>query len=335
MALLFMDGFSAQDAGQKWNFGSGSYTTFVPGVNSRVSGCYYASVGSNNTFSKTIPASSKVFMGAGFNPQANNTNFQFQVYGDNGVTGHISLFRNGATGKLDLIAGGVTVASTTSTITTSLWVYVEMSATIADAGGTVEVRLNGSPTPEINFTGDTKNGGTNNTIDKVVVANFTNTTWLADLYVCNDTGTTNNNFLGDVCVRTLVPNADGAFSQLTGSDGNQVANYLLVDERPASAADYTGSPTTGLLDTYGITDLPAGISAVYGAQLTSVMAKSDATAATAKPVVRSSGTNYFGTTQTLSTSYTHYYDLFENDPATGVLWTVGGINAAEIGMEVV
>src|SRR5437764_673985 len=56
--------------------------------------------------------------------------------------------------------------------------------------------------------------------------------YLDDLYVCDATGTTNNTFLGDVRVHTLVPSGNGTDSGLTGSDGNQVNNYQLVNTVP-------------------------------------------------------------------------------------------------------
>lgn len=58
-----------------------------------------------------------------------------------------------------------------------------------------------------------------------------------------------------------MPNANGATSGLTGSDGNSTDNYLLVNDAPPDSADYVESTNTGsaLLDTYGIdfSNLPA------------------------------------------------------------------------------
>ena len=64
------------------------------------------------------------------------------------------------------------------------------------------------------------------------------------------------------------------------------------------------------------------------------MAKSDATAGSSKLAVRSGGSMYYGSTRTLTTTYTGYYDLFETDPATAAQWLVANVNAMETGMEV-
>lgn len=121
---------------------------------------------------------------------------------------------------------------------------------------------------------------------------------------------------------------------LVGSDADSINNYQLVDEHPYSGTDYTGSATTGDKDTYALTDLPAGVTTVFGVQVTGKMAKSDATVAQARYLLRSGGTDYGGTTRTLTTSFTTYSDLYETDPATGVAWTASGVNNLESGMEV-
>ena len=155
------------------------------------------------------------------------------------------------------------------------------------------------------------------------------------MYKLDSTGTLNNTFLGDVAVRNLVPSGNGTSSQLTGSDGDKVDNYEWVDEMPFNALGYVGSATPGDLDTYAIADLGAGITTVYGVQVNSRMAKTEASLAQAKLALRSGGTVYYGTTRALSTSYVGYYQLYETDPATSAQWTTGGVNAIEAGMEVV
>jgi hypothetical protein len=198
--------------------------------------------------------------------------------------------------------------------------------------------MNGQTTDDVSFTGDTKNGGTATTIDKVLfhTGNGSVTiTNIADVYILDGTGATNNNFLGDVAVRTLSPSGNGTDSQLMGSDANQVNNYLLVDEHPYSSTDYNGSATPGQRDTYALTDLAAGINTVYGVQLNGFMAKSDVSLGTAKLVVRAGGNLYSGTTRALSTSYVGYYDLYTTNPDTITAWTVSDVNSLEAGMEVV
>lgn len=338
MALLFMEGFGGQDTNFKWDFGSGAGTSGTVGA--RTPGNYFGTwpnVGSYNLI-KNFTASNKIIVGYGWYTTFDQGPISF--YGDSGVTQHITVVRNGGTGLMEIrrgSTGGTLLATGTTQILNSVWNYFEISVTISDTVGEVHVRLNGKTTDEVSFTGDTKNGGTANTIDKIVFS-YTNgsTNRNADIYILNDTGPApNNNFLGDVVVRTLGPIGNGNSSQLLGSDADSVNNYQLVDERPFSSADYVGSSTVGQKDTYAISDLPAGVTTVYGMQVNGWMAKSDATLGQARYVVRSGGTDFGGITRALTTSYIGYYELYETDPATSVAWTVGGINNLESGMEVV
>jgi hypothetical protein len=89
------------------------------------------------------------------------------------------------------------------------------------------------------------------------------------------------------------------------------------------------------MDTYTMSDLPAGVGNIFALQVTGRMAKTDVTLGEARYVLRSNGTNYAGATRALSTSHITYTDVFINDPATGTAWTSPGVNTLEAGMEVV
>lgn len=332
MALLFMDGFGGGDGSFKWDVVTNNYTPET--VNPRLPGGYSVRLLST-TLSKSFTPASKVIMGFGIR---SNAACNVSFWGDSGVTRHITVIRNATTGILEIRRGtetGTLLASGTQSITNDQWNYWEVSVTIADAGGEVHVRLNGQTTDEVSYVGDTKNGGTSTSVDRVFIPGPGTVTYVADVYILDDSGPApNNTFLGDVVVRTLSPTGNGAFSQLTGSDGNQTDNYLLVDEHPYSSADYVGSATVGLKDTYAIGDLPGGVTTVYGVQLNSMMAKSDASLASARNVLRSGGTDYTGTTRALTTTYTGYYELYETNPATTFAWTPTDVNGIEAGMEV-
>lgn len=334
MALLFMDGFGGGDINNKWDIGSNGNGYGIASAGPRVAGGYYYAVGGvTQGMIKSFPAANKVFIGFGlFTAGAS----YFTVYGDTGATQHISVVRNTSSGVLEIRRGafnGTLLASGTQPIFNNQWNYVEVSVTISDTVGEVHVRLNGQTTDDVSYVGDTKNGGTATTIDRMQVV-VTSSSRLADVYINDDTGTTNNNFLGDVTVRTLSPTGNGTYSQLLGSDADSINNYLLVDEHPYSSTDYVGSATTGQKDTYAMTDLPAGVSSIYGVQLSGLMAKSDATLGQSRLLLRTGGTDYGGATRALTTTFTGYYDLYEQNPVTATQWTSTDVNGMESGMEV-
>ena len=323
MALLFMDGFDAGDYAIKWTNGFGSLqvdTRFGIG----------RSIAPSSTISKSITPSAQVTIVTALKP---GNAFQISMGGDSGATLHLLLSRNASTGQLELYRNFTLIATGTLNLLVGVWYYIEFQATINDTTGTGIVRINGDTNPDINFTGDTRNGGTSTNIDAVAIWT-SSTTYFDDFYVLNSTGSVNNTFLGDVRIHSLSPNGNGASSTLTGSDGNQVNNFQQVDELPYDTADYNGSPNTGDRDTYTMTDLPAGASSVLAVQNNIIAAKSDATLASAKSVLRTGGTNYYGTTQALASSYVDYYQIYETNPNTTIAWTISDVNGLESGMEV-
>lgn len=335
MALILIEGFSDTST-EVWDYGSSIAAVLTSG--SRLPGGAY---GYGTPLIKSFTASTMVVMGFGANPSDSTSDRAFvSFYGDDGATEHITVLRNPSTERIEIRLGsstGTLLATSTEIVRMEKWSYIEMSVSISSTVGEVHVRLNGAPTDAVNFTGNTKNGGTNDTIDKIVGIfdkSYGNAFYLCDMYLLNDSGSTNNTFLGDVGVRPLRPNGNGNSSQLTGSDADQVDNYLLVDEIPHSGSDYAGSATSGDKDTYTMSDLPTNTSIVHGVRVRGAMYKGDAGYAQSRLIIRSGGTDYASDTLTLSTSTASSSKLYEQDPATAAAWTVSGVNSAEAGMEV-
>ena len=74
-----------------------------------------------------------------------------------------------------------------------------------------------------------------------------------------DNGDAFKSWMGPMQVDILPAAGNGSKSEWLGSDGNQVDNYLLVDEVPAATADYVESSTDGQRDLYKIGGLAEGL----------------------------------------------------------------------------
>ena len=332
MTLIFIDGFDTQDTSAKWATwaGPGTFSSTTRfGVGKSVvflNDGYYAQY--------RFTAAAALYAGFAFRQvgATSTTNAPFfAVYGDTGATMHMNL-RLSLT-QLQLWRGGTLVATASLPILDSTWYYLEMSATIDPTAGNVTVRANN--TTILTFTGNTKNGGTNNTIDMIRCGGCwaaTGGSYFDDLYLANGLGTANNSLLGDCRVQTLQPSAAGSATALTPT--GSATNYLNVNEVPDSTATYNGSATTGTRDTYNITDLAVSTGTVLGVQQVSAMYKSDAGPASMKAAQKSGVTVSYGATQVLSTSSTVYAELHETNPATSAAYTVADVNALEIGAEV-
>lgn len=331
MALLYIDGFDAGDPQIKnW---SGSVSTANSAPAPRFGTGRYATTGS--LFQRQITASAQVFVGVsmGASTVTGIVCPYVTLFSDTGTTQHLTVGFSGT--SLQLIRGGLAgtvLASYSGVFLSSTFYSIEVSATIADAGGTAVVRLNGVPV--INFTGDTKNGGTNTTIDAVGCGVASGVTGLFDdLYICDALGSApHNTFLGDVRVYTNTPSGAGTSTQFTPSSG---ANYTTVDELPYSATDYNTGTTPGLKDTYAMSDLPANVSTIFGVQTNVIAKKTDAGSIAVRPVIRSGGTDYSGSSVAMGATDVTVSDIRSLDPATSAAWTAANVNNLEGGMEIV
>lgn len=242
-------------------------------------------------------------------------------------SGGLQVRRSGVTGPILGSGGSVSVGA---------WNFIECRILLSDTVGTVDLRLNGASV--ISLTGqDTKNVGTKTVFDGFVIGNIGNqaTAHFDDVYVCNGAGTVNNGFLGDLRVRALLPNGNGNSSQLLGSDGNSVDNYLLVDDPLPDTSDYVGSATLDAKDTYAFGNLPDVSGTVLGVQINAMATKTDTAARNLALVTRSAGTDYDSSDQALPNgSNTFVRHIRELDPATAAAWTREAVNAAEFGAKV-
>lgn len=190
--------------------------------------------------------------------------FAFRVTTNTGGSGVIVNFRHSTTSLAALDFDGGTKkftiygqSSLAATVTADTWYLIEIYLKIADApNGRCVVYVDGIK--EIDFTGDTKPGSDAH-IDNLYFDNEPRaggSTYFADI-AANDTsnadGKNDNSWCMDGRYEYHPANDNGDVSNWTGSDGDKVNNYALVDEVPADASDYVKSSTLGEQDMYKVT----------------------------------------------------------------------------------
>jgi hypothetical protein len=342
MSLIFFDSFETTSTYPKSSPGCQWILQGTSSTSSRF-GNYALGLSSSNNLA--IPAAAKVTVGFAYNLSSfATTAVPISLWGDGGTTQHLTLTIE-TTGVINLrrgtASGTIIATGSASWPGLSQWRSIQIQATIADAGGTCIVKLDNATI--INFTGDTKNGGTNTTIDRISPnVGGSSAPLLDDLWICDGVdatatqGAPNNDFLGDIGVFPLHPNGNGNYSQLAGSDGNSTDNYLLVDESPPNTTDYVASATSGQHDTYTLQDLPSAAQSVIAVQPVVIASKSDTGAASIKTMLRETGgTNTTDTAAALSTSWAAYSGAIRGvKPSDGTLWAVSDVNALEAGAEV-
>jgi len=223
------------------------------------------------------------------------------------------------------------------------WYYVELYVCAHPSLGEYEVRINGV----------TKCQGTGVDMAQQSAAGWTNIFFYShasvsggavydDIYVLDDQGSVNNGFLGDVKISTLRPTGD-AVTQWSRSEGNE--NFALVDEGPVDPAcedvwndrDYVSSGVSGKKDLYDHENLSAEFrgSPIQAVQLVSAVRTTNPQIVTLNSKCLSGVTEVDIRSDPLAgDKYLPIIGIQETDPETGILWTPGGLNAAQFGVEV-
>lgn len=310
--------------GSGWRYATnGAILIVSPGSSALVAAC--ATLPNSNSFTATTPimdfrsALSTVQLVLCLNPSI----------------GKLEVRRTNTTGTL------LGTSSGHALLTAGSWFHVQMKASLnASAGGSVEVRLNGVTV--LSLTGQTTSSVTQNVTHVGWGQNFTSAfySWLTDdIYVCDTVDATatqgqpNNDFLGDLRVAALLPSAAGDTTQWTPSTG---ANYTDVDEIPANTTDYVSDSVTGHRDLYNLADPAGTIGSVYGVRACYYATKTDAGAATLKPVIKENTVVTVGAAQGLSYgSWTgvHSAAWFVR-PSDSAAWTSADLTALQVGMDV-
>ena len=333
MALIYTDGFDVGDFALRWQFSSGTFSTstttrFNTGMSVAQSNGF-----NGNYIGRAVTPLLRMFLGFATNMlQISGT--IIKTYTDNGTTSQVYVTLN-AGGSLSIVRGDGTVLATSASnvYPGGSWQYIELCAAIDSTVGYCELRVNGGTVAT--FSGNTRSGGVSTSIDRFDLLRTsagTETDYWDDLYVCDATGTSNNTFLGDIQVQTLLPNGAGASTQFTPTGA--ATNWQAVSKIPYSTTVYNSASTVGFLDLYTLSPLSVGTGTVMGIQTNMISNKTGAGTANIKAALRSGGSVYFDTTLALSTTAAWSGAVRQTDPATSVAWTVNGVNGLQAGAEV-
>lgn len=304
----------------------------APGATTGRTGGKAASTASGGlllTLDSIIPAGQTFIHGIAIQTAVGNGYF-LQYVGSDAST-HFRIGMDAA-GHIRIEPLAVNGPVSTRFITANTWFYLEVKATIAEAGS-IEVRVNNEVW--VSYTGDTRAG----TVGDLALINRNapvTSILMDDCYILDTLGSEDNNYLGDTVVKTLVVNGNGSSSQWVGSDSNSTDNYLLVDEVDSSMTDYVGASTSGFRDLYTLTDLPTSDTVVAISELVYALKNDGGVSANVIPVAKGQS----GTIRTdaalpaLSTSAVSYRAQIRKTDPDGNALTAARVNAMEIGVQV-
>ena len=329
MAVVFMEGFDhlseAQLVAQKgW--------VMVSNSSASVAGRYggmAARVG-NALKTHALPAAyTTLYVGCAINSgtTASDDTVCLMALGAQAV--RVQIYNNGSYQALRFVnAAGTQLAIGTTQILPGVWYHYAIKAVASTTVGTVELRLNGSPTAEMAATG--VNTGANG-FDAIRWQSWNSQqVSLDDLYALDTSGPApTNDWIGDCRIETIRPTGDG--TNTAWANG-----YVNVADSASNDGDGTfiSSSTPGAKETYGLTDLSITAGTVFAVQTNLVARKADAGAKTIAPVIRIGVTDYDGTTTgPLADTYVDYRQLYDRVDPSGADWTIATVNAMEAGVK--
>jgi hypothetical protein len=149
--------------------------------------------------------------------------------------------------------GSVLAESSDAAISFDVYQYFEIKCTIDSSSGTVQVRVDGADVIPATGSLNTQQAGSGGA-QKLLWHSWSNgvNTDYDDLYLCDTSGASFNDFLGDIKVDPVFPDADGNYSQFTPSTGTD--HYDVIDDvGPGGLTEYNEAATVGYRDSFDIT----------------------------------------------------------------------------------
>ncbi len=245
--------------------------------------------------------------------------------------------------KISVMRGGSSLLPIgTTTISTGVWQYLELKTKINKLAGTGSYHVKLNDVTEITSTlNNTANSGSDgaNSFKFFGVQGVS----FDDIYICDSTGTVNNDFLGGrTSVKLFTPTANGSESDWTGSFSD--IDDILSD----NDTSYINTSITGDIDLFKFTRNMFDLINVDGIQINSLSRKDDVGDRGIKHVIKAdvSGSptsvengltvNFSPLTIVpfpMSDTYVNNYTISETDPDTTSAWTEVALLDAEFGIK--
>lgn len=167
------------------------------------------------------------------------------------------------------------------------------------------------------------------------ISSNSGSTLMDDFYFLDDTGSVNNDYLGNVRVKYQQIVGEDSVQWTIGGTSPAATNWQSVLNTALDDTKYVYSSTVGYQDWYN-PDPNLNTPFVYGFELTGSYKMDDATQRVVRTNYKTTlGTVGNGEDKYINQDYTFYPDIHEINPDTSVQFTGAEVNALLIGPEVV
>ncbi len=234
----------------------------------------------------------------------------------------------------DHSGGSVLASSSDGVVSVGTYQYWEIKAYCHDTNGYVVIKIDG--TEVINATGiNTQYSGTG-AFNYLHFRNYNNDsnrdTFIDDFILMDNSGTSFNDFQGDLAIVGHLPDTDGTDSDWTSTQANHYDSIDVIGS--GWDTDYIESSTEGHQDSYTIT--PGGTyPSILALEVAAHGINPGGGTAKIKPYAKIDSVDYYGDELTMpagSDSKVSY--IWETNPATGTLWSKTVVQNSEFGFEV-
>jgi hypothetical protein len=236
------------------------------------------------------------------------------------------------TGKLQVVRGTTSIEWLSPfKICRDTWYFVEFKVYTDNSAGTWEVRVNGITVGS--GTGVDTQPSAQNHHDAVTLHKGDGSAqiYADNFYVCDGSGSVNNDFLGPIKVQTLRPNGDSTANFTTTTEAT---HWEAVADAEINRSTYVESNTNGHRELYDYETITLTGDCV-GLALNSHIADGSASDSI-QHLISSNGTEENSANVVINTStYKTLVYVSETDPDTGNAWNSATINAAKFGIDLV
>jgi hypothetical protein len=261
---------------------------------------------------------------------SNNAIYAFQE----GTTEHINILFSNPGGQIIVKRGtktGTTIATSTQSCTAQLWQHYMVEVLIHDTTGKVVVHVDGEEF--INFTGDTRNGGTAGQVERFkllatgnAAANHAHVVWW------DDQGDAPTAFTEPMRIGAIWPESDDSVQFTPQGAGT---NNVEVDEVDCDDdTTYNESSTVGHKDRFAMYTTPFSMDNIYAVQVCAVARKDDAGTREIRVGVYTGTTEDRASSAPLATTYKHFLHLMTKNPDDAAAWEQADIDAIKAQYEV-
>lgn len=335
MALLFVDGFTHYSTlTDKWDYING--TPVITSSQGRFQGNCMTFDSSEYVRKYFQPGMREVVVGFAFRFTSSvSASAPFVTFAS--ITGgnHCYLTWNSTLTSSNFSVNngaGSIFGTTSSSWTVNEWRYVEFRAKVGQTSGSYELRVDG-----VTELSGTNVDFYNASLELIEMISFgiqgsSGTVQMCDLYICDTTGSTANDFLGVMTVETIRPTADGANVDFTPLSSTNASN--IDDTTPDGDSTYNSSATAGDYDSFTTGNLAVGGGVVQGLQTVVRARKTGVAFREISDTIRTNSLDFDGDNHALPQSYKAIRTLHAVNPDTGDPWTVAEINATEFGYKI-